>query len=347
MTQDESTDVLIVGGGPAGLMAALKSALLFHTARVVDKGPRTGRAFWVTRMDNIPGYPRGVSGRKLMEDLRAQIANAEEVAQRKFVTMEERTLVTRLSRGDDGVYTLEGHRVEGRDGVGETVRFRARAVVLATGVVDRQPYIGDDASARDMAAILPYANKGIAKYCLLCDGHLVRGKRVAVLGLGPGSVGIAESLRDHFGASAVEVVMCIACATGGAAHEHARHEDLIRETEAKGIPVVDQTITRLEGLEEDRIRLHLADGSSREYDRAWISFGWYKVNNDLARQAGAAIDDDGYARSTEDCEAIDEAGNPIAGLYIVGDLRAETWKQVPIAMGDAESAIIHAYAVRL
>lgn len=343
---DDVTDVIIVGGGPAGLMAALKSALLFHTARLVDKGPRTGRAYWVTQMDNVPGYPRGVSGRKLMEDLRAQIAHAEEVAGRQFVTVEERTQVTRLARGEDGVFTLEGHRIEGREGVGDAVRFRARAVVLATGVVDRQPYIGDE--SRDMAAILPYANKGIAKYCILCDGHIMRGKRIAVLGLGPGSVEIAETLRDHFGASHVDVVMCIPCATGNdAAHDHARHAELIRETEAKGIPVVDDAITRLEGLKEDRIRLHFANEAPREYDRAWISLGWYTVNNELARQAGAAIDDDGYVRSTEDCEAIDEQGQPIAGLYVVGDLRAETWKQVPIALGDAETAIVHAYATRL
>lgn len=341
-------DVAIVGAGPAGLMAALKSALLFHTAVLIDKGPRTSRAFFVPKMDNIPGYPRGVSGRRLMEDLRAQIAHAEEVGGRTFVTYEDRTSVTSVERDAEGAFVLRGHRVVGRNGVGDPFEALVRTLVLATGVVDRQPFIGPTADKPyDIAAILPYANKGIADYCLLCDGHTVRGKRVAVIGLGPGSAGIARSLRDHFGARETVLVTCIACVTGEPGHDHARHEATIRETEAQGLRVIDKTIVRLEGHDEDRIDLHFEDGTRESFDKAWVSLGWHKVNNDLAAQLGAAIDRDGYVTSTEDCEALDADGEPIPGLFVVGDLRAETWKQVPIAMGDAESAIVHAYAVRL
>lgn len=344
----ETYDVAVVGGGPAGLMAALKSALLFHTAVVLDKGKRTSRAFFVPNMDNIPGYPTGVSGRRVMEDLRAQIENAEKVAGRRFVTYEEPVAVESLSRDDSGVYTLEGHRMKGREPKGEPVRVRARVVVLATGVVDRQPYIGQSVDKPyDISAILPYANKGLADYCLLCDGHTVNGKRVAVLGLGPGSAGIAESLRDHFGASETVLVTCIACATGEPGHDHSRHEGAIEKLRANGLPVIDKTISRLEGIKDERIRLVFEDGSKEEFDKAWISFGWFKVNHDLAKQMGASIDDDGYVRTTEDCEALDGDAEPIPGLFVVGDLRAETWKQIPIALGDAESAIVHAFAVRL
>lgn len=342
-------DVAVVGAGPAGLMAALKSALLFHSCVVLDRGPRTGRAFWVPNMDNVPGYPTGVSGKRLLDDLRAQIRHAEEVAGRAFVTIEEPVRVTSLRRLDEGGFELAGHRVEGRDREGEAVRVRARVVVLATGVVDRQPYIGPAAQRDyDIKAILPYANKGLANYCLLCDGHVVRGKRVVVLGLGRGSARIAKRLRDHFGASEAVLVTCIACATGDPGdHDHERHAALIRDTEARGIRVIDRNVARLEGLREDRVRLVFEDGSSEVFDHAWISLGWFKVENALAREAGAAVDEDGYVRTTEDCEALAESGEPIPGLFVVGDLRAETWKQVPIALGDAETAIVHAYAERL
>ncbi len=343
--EPETYDVAIVGGGPAGLMAALKCALLFHTAVVLDKGKRTSRAYFVPKMDNVPGYPDGVSGKKLVEDLRAQIAHAEKVAGRTFVALEDGVKVEQLEHGGDGTFTLTGHEVVGRATGGAPVSYRARVVVLATGVVDRQPYIG--AKSYDLSAILPYANKGIADYCLLCDGHTIRGKRVAVLGLGRGSAAIAKDLRDHFGATETVLVTCIACVTGDLHHDHKRHGDLIAETEAQGIPVIDKTIRRLEGLREGRIRLVFDDESSEAFDKAWVSFGWYKVNNDLARQVGASIDDDGYVRSTEDCEVLDVAGEPIPGLFVVGDLRAETWKQIPVALGDAETAVIHAFAVRL
>lgn len=329
-------------------MAALKSALLFHTAVLIDKGPRTSRAFFVPDMHNIPGYPKGVSGKQLRDDLRAHIAQAEAVAGRRFVTSEDRTNITSLRRAQDGTFILVGHRVVGRNGVGDAVEFRARVVILATGVVDRQPYIGQSADRPyDISAILPYANKGLADYCLLCDGHTVRGKRVAVLGLGRGSAGIAQTLRDHFGARETILVTCIACVTAETGHDHERHATLIRETEVGGTRVIDKTIQRLEGLKEDRLRLVFDDDTSEDFDKAWISLGWHKVNNELARQAGASIDPDGYVRSTEDCEALDENGEPISGLFVIGDLRAETWKQIPIALGDAESAIIHAYATRL
>lgn len=337
-------DVAIVGAGPAGLMAALKSALLFHTAVVLDKGKRTSRAFFVPRMNNIPGYPEGVSGSQIMSDLRRHIARVEEVAGRTFVTFDEPAEITHIERDDDGVFTLTGHRIEGRDEKGDAVEHRARVVVLATGLVDRQPYIGQ---RDDIKAILPYANRGIADYCILCDGHTIRGKSVAVLGMGRGAAGIATTLRDHFGASRVALVTCVSCVTGEEDHDHERHADMLADIEAEGLDVIDKRITKLEGLREDRIRLVFDDDEREEFDRAWVSYGWYKVNNDLAKQMGASIDDEGYVRTTQDCEVIGKDDAPIRGLFVIGDLRAETWKQVPIALGDAESAIIHAFSMRL
>lgn len=267
------------------------------------------------------------------------------MAGKAFVTFEEPVAVTTLARLPEGGFELSGHRVRGRGGRGEPVRVRARAVVLATGLVDRQPYIGD--AGHDIRAILPYANKGLADYCLLCDGHTIRGNRVGVLGLDGDAVGIAEALRDHFGAREVVLVMCIACALGSPGHAHAGAAGAEEAARAKGLGVIPKDVARLEGLREDRVRLVFADGTSEAFDRLWVSLGWFKVNHELARQAGAAIDRDGYVTTSEDCEALGVDGVPIPGLFVVGDLRAETWKQVPIAMGDAETAVIHAYAFRL
>ncbi len=338
-------DMAVIGGGPAGLMAALKSALLFHSCVVLDKGKRTSRAFFVPKMANIPGYPAGVSGRTLMDDLRTQIREVERVAKETFVTFPDPVEITGLARDEDGLYTLTGHEVEGRDGIGERVTFRARVVILATGVVDRQPYIGE--KDYDISAILPYANKGIADYCLLCDGHTIRDKSVAVIGIDGSAMGIAHTLLTHFKASAVSLVTCIACVTGEGGHDHDAHIPLLDKARERGLGVVDKKIARLEGLKEDRIRIVFEDDSVADFDKAWISFGWFKVNNDLAVQVGGAVDREGYVRSTEDCEVIDAGGSPIPGFFVVGDLRAETWNQVPIAMGDAETAVVHAYAIRL
>jgi thioredoxin reductase len=67
-------DVAIVGAGPVGLHAALKVALLGMSAVVVDKSRKRSRAFYIPRMENIPGMP-GVSGAKLMQLQRQNLDN--------------------------------------------------------------------------------------------------------------------------------------------------------------------------------------------------------------------------------------------------------------------------------
>ena len=61
----EEYDFVILGGGHAGLTAALKAALLEYSALVVDRGQKYGRSYYAPKMDNIPGFPEGISGHKL------------------------------------------------------------------------------------------------------------------------------------------------------------------------------------------------------------------------------------------------------------------------------------------
>lgn len=338
----DPVDIAIVGAGPAGLHAALKAALLFHTAVVFDKGRKHGRIFFAPKVDNVPGFPAGIRGADLLRLQREHVARYEEEQGRSFVEFVEPSEVTRLARPGPGQpFELAVTLLR----TGQQVTRRARAVVLATGVVDRQPYIGAW-TERDMSAILPYANKGTVDYCLLCDGHTVAGKSVAVIGADRSAVGIASTLRDQFGAK-VTVVGCIPCALGRPHAPEEEHDALRRSAEKRGVPAVLQGITALHGLKAGRLGLTFEDGSSAEFDKGFLSFGWYKMNTELAEQMGALLSDDGYVRTTEDCEVLGQDGEAIPGLFAIGDIRAETWKQIPIALGDAESAVIHAYATRL
>jgi thioredoxin reductase (NADPH) len=60
-------DLVIVGGGHAGLQAAAKAGLLRRTAALIDRGPKFSRSYYAPRMDNIPGFPEGVSGHRLLD----------------------------------------------------------------------------------------------------------------------------------------------------------------------------------------------------------------------------------------------------------------------------------------
>lgn len=332
---DADADFAIVGGGPAGLHAALKAALLRLSAVLLDKGRRTNRIFFAKQVDNIPGFPGGIDGSELLAKQREHIEWVQEAYAPDLVDLVDDVEVTDVERDGD-LFVVDG------EGMDEPVR--ARAVILATGVVDRQPWIGD---VGEIAPVFPFANKGIVEYCLLCDGHKVLGEDVAVIGFDRTALGTATSLKEGFDPASVTLVNCIACAVQDPDHEDTDHEQLIADAREAGLEVVDKTITGLSGHREDELTIEYADGSDQTFDVGFVSMGWQQVNNELAVQLDAAIDDEGYVETTGDCEVVDGDGEPLEGVYCIGDLRSEVWNQIPIHFGDAETVVIHAYVHRL
>jgi len=163
---DEVLDCLIIGGGPAGLTAAIYLARFHLDILIVDGGK--SRAAWIPCSHNHAGFPDGISGKELLERMRTQ---AQKYGA-KIVTEQ----VTKLERDEaSGIFTATwGSGCE-----------RARTILLATGVTNRRPpmdeKLHDDALAR-----------GLIRYCPICDGYEVTDKKVGVLG--SDSHGVAEAL---------------------------------------------------------------------------------------------------------------------------------------------------------
>ena len=111
-------EVLIIGAGPAGLTAATYLGRFRRRTLVVDGG--APRACWIPLSHNMPGFPAGVTGADILKRMREQ---AEE-----YGAVVEPGRVQRLTQDGDGfVAEMDGRAV------------RARAVLLATGVVDHHP----------------------------------------------------------------------------------------------------------------------------------------------------------------------------------------------------------------
>src|SRR6187551_2576946 len=159
-------DCLIVGGGPAGLTAAIYLARFHLDILVVDGGK--SRASWIPCTRNHAGYPDGIAGTELLRRMRDQACKYGAKIQPEFVTRLERDEKT-------GLFTATW-------GSGEA---KARSVLLATGVANRRPpmdeELHDDALAR-----------GLVRYCPICDGFEVTDKRVGVIG--SDSRGVAEAV---------------------------------------------------------------------------------------------------------------------------------------------------------
>jgi thioredoxin reductase (NADPH) len=147
----EIVDALVIGGGPAGLSAALNLARYDRTVSLFDAGGGRSSHGQVNR--NYLGFPGGVAAAELRRLGREQLGEYEQVR-----CFDER--VSSVSRAD-GAFVVDTDAGEGRGG---------RTIVLCTGVEDRFP---KDAE--------PFIGRGVY-WCITCDGYETRGKDVVVIG---------------------------------------------------------------------------------------------------------------------------------------------------------------------
>ncbi|MGI0156815.1 MAG: FAD-dependent oxidoreductase, partial [Thermoplasmata archaeon] len=264
-----SYDVVVVGGGHAGLQAGLKASLLGYTAAIVDRGPKYSRSYYAPRMDNIPGFPHGISGHKLLDEQVAAVRAAEAIG---YFTP-ARALAA--ERTEDGfAVTFEWLK--------QTQVARGRALVLAMGVVDRIPSVGGE-----IEPIFPWANQALVDFCILCDGHDLTGKSVAVLGHDPFAVRTALDVM-HFRPTSVELLT-----HGHRLLEGAPDDERAGLTEAlaqHGIGHTELEIRGFDEIREKRFGVEFVDGSHRSFDRGFSALGWYDMHAELPRALGCRFD---------------------------------------------------------
>ena len=159
-------DCLVIGGGPAGLTAAIYLARFHLDIMIVDGGKSRASSIPCTR--NVSGFTDGIEGTELLRRMREQAC--------KYGAKMEAEFVTRLERNDEtGLFTATW-------GSGCAT---ARTVLLATGVTNRRPPMDEDLHDQALA-------RGLVRYCPICDGYEVTDKRVGVIG--SDHHGVAEAL---------------------------------------------------------------------------------------------------------------------------------------------------------
>ncbi|MBB4839384.1 thioredoxin reductase (NADPH) [Sphingomonas kyeonggiensis] len=157
-------DCIIIGGGPAGLTAAIYLARFHLDIRLFDCG--SSRAAQIPCTRNHAGFPEGISGKELLARMLAQ---AE-----KYGAVRELAEVEGLRLIEGGFGVRVGER-----------EHAARTVLLATGVVNNRPAMPEALHDEALA-------RGLLRYCPICDGYEVTDKRIGVIGTG--SHGMAEAL---------------------------------------------------------------------------------------------------------------------------------------------------------
>jgi thioredoxin reductase (NADPH) len=271
-------DCVVIGGGPAGLTAAVYLARFRRRVLVIDSGD--SRAAWIPRSRNLPGFPEGIEGVVLLERLRDQA--------RRYGADLRPGRAQALTRSDDGVFSLD---IDGE-------ALSARSALLATGVLENQPRLPH---------VVEAVKRGLIRICPICDGFEAIDKRIGVLGNSDHAAAEALFLRTY---TAHLTLMLVGETDTLSAQTRLKLADA-------GICVTHAPIDSV-GIEADRLTaLCTADGETHRFDAVYSAFGT-TPQSALAKGLGARIDDSGRLYTGDHQEtSVDglyAAGDLVRGL---------------------------------
>jgi thioredoxin reductase (NADPH) len=250
---DRIVDCVIIGGGPAGLSAAIYLARFRRTLELIDACD--SRAAQIPLSHNYPGFPDGINGMELLARMREQA--------RHYGVHAIRGTVERIEKTENGEF-LSFH------GGGAA---RSRTVLLATGMTDIEP---------DMPELREAVRRGLVRYCPICDGYEAQGRKVGVIGYGTHCIAETMFIR-HFTEDLTVLTL----------GREMRLSDKERQAlEHKNIRIIEEPIAEV-SIEGDKIEaLRMRSGKTHRFDTVYSMLG-VNVRSDLATALGANCDEDG------------------------------------------------------
>ena len=295
-------DIIVVGGGPAGMTAALYALRNGKSVLVIEKESFGGQMTQSPKIENYPGKLQ-VSGMELADEMMNQIL--EQGADIEIET------VAGISRDGEGwiVATEEGGAYE------------AKAVVIATGVKHRMlglPGEGD------------LVGDGVS-YCAVCDGDFYTDKVVCVVGGGNSALQDAILLSEK----CKEVIMLLR-------RQVFRGEEKLQEVlfshpnvSARMDVVISSLVAGNNGLEAVEIENRTTGEKQRiDCDGLFVAIGLVPENGAFAELAD--LDDWGYFDSDESCMT------KTPGIFVAGDCRNKEIRQITTASADGAVAALAA-----
>jgi thioredoxin reductase (NADPH) len=273
-------DLVILGGGPAGLTAAIYAERSGLKSIIFERANVGGQVAITPVVENYTGFPQ-IAGRTLVDLMAQQAMGYSPLLQGVAVDAVERKengFIVRTSRGD----------------------YNARGVIVATGATHRR---------LDVPGERELAGRGVS-YCATCDGYLYKdGQRVVVVG--GGNTALTDALyletlgarvtlvhyRDAFRAEE-RLVKSLKDRTDITVLMNTRIREIAGDTSVKEVRVEDE---------------HTGVARTLEADAVFIAIG-YEPNTDLARKMGLPLDDTGYVR----VDASQRTSIPF--VYAAGDV---------------------------
>jgi thioredoxin reductase (NADPH) len=278
---DRIYDVLVVGGGAAGLSAGIYLQRYLLSTLIVDKGK--ARSLWMQELHNYLGLPPDTPGRDVLKQ-----------GKKHYLSLDGNYLNGYVEAVIDEGETFAIRVRIGRNNPTYEV-FRSRYLIAATGIIDHLPQLND------MQNVFDYARHNLY-VCLICDGYEMRDKRAGVFGSNDFSLEVAFSLgwfTPH-----------ITLFTNGVFEVgHALQDRLTQQ----GYRLVEQPIKKFLGENHQMTGVELDDGSVVELDTGLVSMGSkyhadYLKGIDLEYKGGNLVTD-----------SMNRTSHP--RIFAVGDLK--------------------------
>lgn len=299
----EERDIIIIGSGPAGLTAAIYCARAGYNPLVVEGVPSGGQLMITTEIENFPGFPEGVSGPELIENMKKQ---AERFGT-EFI-MKDVTEVDFKSNP----FKLKA----------EDTEYTAKAVIIATGA--RARYL-------DLPSIDKFKGRGVSG-CATCDGFFFRDSIIYVIG--GGDTAAEEALYLTKFGKEVNIVH---------RRDQLRAEKYMQEKlfENPKINIIwDTVVQELKGSEErgvEKIVLNnVKTGELTEKDADGIFMGIGHSPATALFEGLLDLDENGYIICDKG------AKTSVNGVFAAGDVRDPMFRQAIAAAGTGCKAAIEA-----
>ncbi|MHA2387043.1 MAG: NAD(P)/FAD-dependent oxidoreductase [Candidatus Thorarchaeota archaeon] len=303
MTEDLTWELVVIGGGPAGMTAAIYGSRYGLKTILIESKVLGGAQATSPGIENYPGYTF-ISGIELAEKMKEQV-------RKSGAAIKEITEVKSIEIADGGTFHLDTRR-----GV-----YQAKAVVLATGGGHRKLNLpGEDL----------YTGRGVS-YCATCDGPLFRNKTLAVVG--GGNTAVTEALylseltdtlflihrRDRLRAEHIIQQMIFDT-----------HVEILWDTVVKEFRGDEQLLREIE-LEN----VKTGEKKTLEVDGTFVALG-SDPESKLAKPLGVDMNKRG------EIYADGEQKTNIPGLFAAGDV-VQSLKQIVVAAGQGAIAADSAY----
>ena len=302
----ERVKCLIIGSGPAGFTAAIYASRA-NLSPVLYEGPQSGgQLITTTVVENFPGYPQGVSGYDMMEDMRAQAARFGATIRMGIVTAVDFSAAPYAVTIDDGT------------------QLQADTVIISTGASAK--YLGLEDEKK-------YAGRGVSA-CATCDGFFFRKKVVAVVGGGDTACEEASYLatlaqkvylivrKNYLRASEIMQKRVLENPKIEVLFGH-NTEGLTGDGKVKGIRLVKD------------LGLPTEEHYEREIDGFFLAIG-HKPNSDVFKP-WVETDENGYIKTAN--------GTPVTnvpGVFAAGDVADPVYRQAICAAASGCKAAMEA-----